>query len=187
MAALAIALTVVGGLAVAPALADPARTTAVERPDEMTMYRLISAYRASSGAPPVKIVPQLVAAAQWYATDMARNDSFSHTHIDTLGRGISERFLAFGYDANAPLGECSLQGFDSPEDAFNQFRLSPAHDAIMKDKRMHGIGVGVASSDAGTFWVASFGGSDVANPRAHVKKKPASKKKKTRRHATARR
>jgi uncharacterized protein YkwD len=172
-ALLAVAAAGAGAAAVVPAGADPARNSATERPAELQMLGLINDYRKSIGSPQVQVVPQLVGAAQWYAQDMAANDSFSHTHIDTLGRDIGERYLAFGYRIPAPLAEASLQGFTSPEAAFTSFHNSPAHDRIMRDPRMHAIGIGVATEPGiGTFWVASFGPK--VNPRP---KRPGEEKK----------
>jgi uncharacterized protein YkwD len=177
-----------GAAVVVPAGADPARSTATERPAELQMLGLINNYRKSIGSPPVQVVPQLVGAAQWYAQDMADNDSFSHTHIDTLGRDIGERYLAFGYRIPAPLAEASLQGFTSPEAAFTSFRNSPAHDRIMRDPRMHAIGIGVATEPGiGTFWVASFGPKVNPRPaRPGEEKKPALARSAKKRAAKAR-
>jgi uncharacterized protein YkwD len=130
--------------------------------DEQRTFELVNEYRASLKLPQLQAVAELVNEAEWYAGDMARNDSFSHTHIDSQGRPIEQRFHDFGYLWQRPLAQASSTGAVTPEEAFQQFRASKAHDAIMRDARMRAIGVGTAAAPdtaAQTFWVASFGPS----------------------------
>ena len=158
----------------------PARQTA----DEQRVFDLINQYRASLKLVQLQPVDELIREAQWYASDMARNDSFSHTHIDSQGRPIEQRFHDFGYLWQRPLAQASSTGALTPEEAFQQFKDSKAHDAIMRDPRMRALGVGTdAAPDtaAQTFWVASFGPStDPRGPQpqttASSVKKPKAKK-----------
>jgi uncharacterized protein YkwD len=167
------------------------------RPDEQRLFQLINQYRASLKLTQLKPVQELIDEAQWYAGDMARNDSFSHTHIDSLGRPIEQRFHDFGYLWQRPLAQASSTGAIGPDAAFQQFRQSVQHDAIMRDPRMRALGVGTATAldtAAQTFWVASFGPStDPRGPQdekakgSSAKKKSSSKKKSSKRSAARRR
>jgi uncharacterized protein YkwD len=111
---------------------------------EQRAFELINQYRASLKLPQLQLVDELVDEAQWYANDMSRNDSFSHTHIDSEGRPIEQRFHDFNYLWQRPLAQASSTGAATPEEAFQQFKDSKAHDAIMRDKRMRAVGVGAA-------------------------------------------
>jgi uncharacterized protein YkwD len=197
LAALALAVQPRGGVSQAAGSA-----MSQMRPDEQRLFQLINQYRASLKLVQLQPVQELIEEAQWYAGDMARNDSFSHTHIDSIGRPIEQRFHDIGYLWQRPLAQASSTGAIGPDAAFQQYRQSKAHDAIMRDPRMRALGVGTANAPdtaAQTFWVASFGPSiDPRGPDAgkakgsSVKKKSKSAKKKAssrkaRKHSSSKR
>jgi uncharacterized protein YkwD len=180
---LLVVLVVVGAFGLGERGHDTSRADtpsgAQMRPEEQRAFELINKYRASLKLTQLQAVDELINEAQWYADDMARNDAFSHTHIDSQGRPIEQRFQDFGYLWQRPLAQASGTGAESPEEAFQQFKDSNAHDAIMRDPRMRALGVGTATATdtaSRTFWVASFGPS--TDPRGPQPETTASSVKK---------
>ncbi|WP_205698625.1 CAP domain-containing protein [Conexibacter sp. SYSU D00693] len=145
-------------------------------PDEARLLELVNAYRKSFGLATLTVYPTLLTEARWYAQDMAFNDAFTVTHIDSLGRTIDQRFSDFGYPILRPLGQATASGGQTPEETFEQLRVSRLHDEIMRDPRFRlaGMGVGVNDrTDSKRFWVMSFARDD---PRKTAKPKTSSRK-----------
>ena len=133
------------------------RPAASQRP-EAQLLGLINDYRRTHHAPPLIGQPRLQAAAAWYAADMARNDSFSHTHVDSLGRPPEDRFHQFRY--RWAVAEVSASGPTSPGSALAYWKASPGHNAILIDPSFHQVGVGIGFSSLAPdhyFWVVSLG------------------------------
>lgn len=159
-----------GGARATPRGADRARAATFLTADARAFLTGLNDYRATVGRAPVTPLPTLTAAAAWYAADLARNDSFSHSHIDSLGRNIAQRYTDFGYTGRHPLGEASVEGPQTPAEALAAFRASRPHDAILRDPRLRAVGIGTATMaaddpDPQTFWVASFGSTATPPPR----------------------
>jgi len=125
--------------------------------DEEALLALVNDYRAQHGMWPLKLSPSLSAAARWMSEDMASHEYLSHT--DSLGRDPSQRMADFGYGPSSCWGEV-LSGADSPQSAFQSWRDSPQHEAIMLDGFLV-AGVGKASNPQSpyrAFWTMDLRG-----------------------------
>lgn len=145
---------------------DPALELSAE---ERRLIQLVSDYRRSRGLSGLRVYPTLMTEARWYAADMAFNDAFSVTHIDSLGRTIDQRFWDFGYPIARPLGQATASGGTTAEETFEQLRTSRLHDEIMRDPRFRLVGAGFDTNprtDSKAFWVVSFAKYDPAQVKA---------------------
>ena len=125
--------------------------------DEQALLALVNDYRAQHGMWPLKASPALSAASRWMSEDMASHEYLAHT--DSLGRDPSKRMADFGYGASSCWGEV-LSGADSPQAAFESWRNSPQHEAIMLDSFLV-AGVGKASNPQSpyrAFWTMDVRG-----------------------------
>jgi hypothetical protein len=89
---------------------------------------------------------------------MARNDSFSHTHVDSLGRPPEDRFHQFRY--RWAVAEVSASGPTTPAWALAYWKASPGHNAILIDPSFRQVGVGIGFNPQTPdryFWVVSLG------------------------------
>jgi uncharacterized protein YkwD len=158
LAALVVASLATVAAATLTASAATAPTPAVSQPPEAQLLGLINDYRRTHHAPPLIAQPRLQAAAAWYAADMARNDSFSHTHVDSLGRPPEDRFHQFRYQW--AVAEVSASGPTTPASALAHWKASPGHNAILIDPSFHEVGVGIGFNPQtvdGYFWAVSLG------------------------------
>jgi len=129
--------------------------------DEAALLALINDYRSEHGLPTLKVSPTLSAAARWMSEDMAEHDRMNHT--DSLGRSPSERLAAFGYTQASLWGEIIRAGSGTPQGAFEGWRSSPGHNAVMLTDGFVVAGVGKAynpQSLYGWFWTVDFGDYD---------------------------
>jgi hypothetical protein len=125
--------------------------------DEVALLALINGYRLEHGLSALKLSPALSASARWMSEDMAEHNRLDHT--DSLGRSASERMAAFGCTEFTLLGEIVGSGADTPEGAFEAWRNSSEHDAIMLTEGYVVAGVGKAynpQSLYGWFWTVEF-------------------------------
>jgi uncharacterized protein YkwD len=151
------AIATVGAAALAPPAATAPMPT-ISQPAEDQLPGLIKDYRRAHHAPPLTGQPRLQAAAAWYAADMARNDSFSHTHVDSLGRPPEDRFRQFGY--RWAVAEVSASGPTTSTSALAYWTASPGHNAILIDPRFHQLGIGIGFNPQTPdryFWAVSLG------------------------------
>jgi uncharacterized protein YkwD len=126
--------------------------------DEEALLALINDYRSQNGLWPVKVSPALSAAASWMSEDMAENNYVGH--VDSEGRDKDKRTAYFGYTPANCLGEIIAAGPDTPQGAFDNWRNSPAHNAVILEG-FGVVGVGMAynpQSDFKWYWTVDFGG-----------------------------
>jgi len=129
--------------------------------DEAALLALINDYRSEHGLSTLKVSPTLSAAARWMSEDMLEHSSMGHT--DSLGRGPWERLMAFGYTQASQWGEIVLGGRSTPQGAFEGWRSSTWHNAVMLTDGFVVAGVGKAydpQSLYGWFWTVDFGDYD---------------------------
>lgn len=125
--------------------------------DEQALLALVNEYRAEHGMWPLKASSALSAASRWMSEDMAGHEYLAHT--DSLGRDPSQRMADFGYGPSSCWGEV-LSGAESPQAAFESWRNSPQHEAIMLDSFLV-AGVGKASNPQSpyrAFWTMDLRG-----------------------------
>jgi len=135
--------------------------TSLPSEDEAVLLVLINGYRLEHGLTPLEVSPTLSAAARWMSEDMAVHNRLSHT--DSLGRSPAERMAAFGYTQASLWGEIIRGGTGTPEGAFETWRNSPGHNAVMLTDGFVVAGVGKAYSPQslyGWFWTVDFGNYD---------------------------
>jgi hypothetical protein len=105
--------------------------------------RLLNAYRATSGAGPLTVDPDLVRAAADYAGKLAAAGQFTH-ELQPWG-GLEKRLHAAGY-AYATAGENLGWGYRTIEQTIAGWKKSPPHDRGMKDPEMTRMGIGSVAS-----------------------------------------
>lgn len=131
--------------------------------EEWKFLELLNAYRATFGAPPLKVSVTLTRAAKWMVADMITQGRLSHQ--DSLGRMPEQRLPAFGYSGGG--GENALFGANSAQAALEQFRdacdgdangnnCTYAHRENMKNARYSAIGIARQASSP-YFWTTDFG------------------------------
>ena len=182
----AAAVGLAAGPAVAQAAPDTTRAKArtsqalVLSPEEQRLIELVDGYRRRLGLSGLRVYPTLLTEARWYAADMAFNDAFSVTHIDSLGRTIDQRFWDFGYPIVRPLGQSTSSGKLTADETFEQMRVSRLHDEIMRDPRFRLVGAGYGyneNTDSKAFWVLSFARDDPDSVTAKASRARAAKAK----------
>lgn len=186
LAAGAIAGVADGSRDPAPPAARASQASTDLSQNERELIQLVSDYRQRLGLSSLRVYPTLMDEARWYAVDMARNDNFTVTHIDSLGRTIDQRFWDFGYPIVRPLGQATASGGRSPAETFEQLRGSRLHDEIMRDPRFRLVGSGHASNpdtDSREFWVISFARDDPRATRGRAAKARAAKARATKARA----
>jgi len=129
--------------------------------DEAAVLALINQYRSEHGLSTLKVSPTLTAAARWMSEDIADHNCPGHT--DSLGRSPLQRMIAFGYTGATMWGEIIQCGADTPEEAFEAWRTSPSHNAVMLKAGFVVAGVGKAYDPQSLyryFWTVDFGDYD---------------------------
>ena len=109
-------------------------------PGELAVVRLINAYRARKGLPPLLVGPALSRAAQAHSVDMLRRGYFDHGDFVT-------RLERFG--VRAPyVGENLAEGSGplTPAMIVRMWIQSPPHRENLLDRSFRRIGVGLAGS-----------------------------------------
>lgn len=131
--------------------------------EEQNFVTLLNNYRQANGLSPVTTSSSLSEMAQWYAEDMANKNYFNTNHIDSLGRGVSANDGSTKRISDCGIatfnGEILAAGRSSAQEAIDQFKNSPSHNAIMLQANNVQVGVGRANkagSQFGWYWVAEF-------------------------------
>ena len=124
--------------------------------EEQSLIALTNDYRAAHGLGRLAPSAGLEQTAAWMATDMTTKSGFSHR--DSLGREFWQRMQDCGYGAvgGENIGAGTVR--DSGASAFQLFRSSPEHDAIMLSPEFREIGVARAHGGPyGWYWAVEFG------------------------------
>lgn len=121
--------------------------------------RLINEQRAQYGLPPFVYNETLALAAQVHANDCLQRGWCSHTGSD--GSGAKDRILRAGYDAALwGWAECWAQ-HQSPGEAvyvwMDEVPPNDPHRRTLLSTHLTEIGVGVAKTDWGYYFIADFG------------------------------
>ena len=133
--------------------------------EEQEFLRLINQYRGSKGLGKLQISRTLGAAADHHSRQMASADYFSHTLLN--GVSWSKNLAKHGYKFNTFKGENIAAGRAAASEAFQQFKDSPTHNAVMLDPNFTAIGIGRAYDKQSTYqwyWTTTFGGRQDAGP-----------------------
>ncbi|HEX5415383.1 MAG TPA: CAP domain-containing protein, partial [Chloroflexota bacterium] len=119
---------------------------------------LVNAERARQGLPPLRVAPELAAAAQSYAQLMASRGFFSHDGPD--GSTMVSRDQAAGYTNWTLLEENLAAGNATAPEAVAAWLASPEHRANILSPKVDETGVGFAvqpGSPYTYYWVEEFG------------------------------
>ncbi|MFQ6057384.1 MAG: CAP domain-containing protein [Anaerolineae bacterium] len=128
---------------------------------EQEVVELVNQERAARGLPPLKICPELMAAASGHSQDMATNDFFSHIGSD--GSSPWDRFRREGYQLTYG-GEDIAAGDTTPHEVVSGWMSSPGHSGVILDPRYREVGVGYAYSSFGHFWTLDVASRDGVYP-----------------------
>lgn len=124
--------------------------------EEQALIAATNDYRVANGLGRLSVSAGLQQTATWMATDMTTKPGFGHR--DSLGREFWQRQLDCGYAT--PGGENIGAGTvrDTGAKAFDLFRNSAAHNAIMLSPEFTEIGVArVQGGPYGWYWAVEFG------------------------------
>ncbi|MFF4381337.1 sigma-70 family RNA polymerase sigma factor [Kitasatospora sp. NPDC001547] len=130
--------------------------TATPQPNpERQLVDLVNAERAKAGCTPLRIDPRLHGTAQKHAEDMATRGFFDHVNPD--GVRTEARITAAGYRWSQ-WGENLDRGPTTPAAVFARWMDGGIHQSNMLDCGFKDIGVGFATSSAGTpHWTQDLG------------------------------
>ena len=157
-------LLVAGALSLAVMLLAVLGTAQAAEPaldaEENTLWTLINDYRQANGVQRVGLNDNLMAAAEWMSGDLATRKDGKFSHTDSKGRGPKQRMADFGY-INTQTGENLVAGVDTAQEAFDLWKGSPGHNAIMLNPYFWAVGIArVYDPDSayGWYWTMDFGG-----------------------------
>ncbi len=140
----------------APPSPIPSPTDEGTAPQATAVITMTNLQRATIGLDPLLLSPELTAAAQAHAEDMAARGYFSHAGLD--GSTPATRATAAGY-AWIALGENIAQGQSAPEQVMQSWMASEGHRSNILNPVFGDIGVGYAISPrtGNPYWVQLFG------------------------------
>ncbi len=139
-----------------PVTVTPGNDAAIQQ----EILALTNAERAAVGCPALSLQPNLNAAADGHAEDMARNDYFSHTDLN--GGGPGDRAQAAGYQYRG-VGENIAVGQTSAAQVMNGWMNSQGHRENILNCNWTHLGVGYAEGGATNgnyrpiYWAQVFG------------------------------
>ena len=132
--------------------------------EEQELVRLINNYRKKKGK--ISACDSLNKAAQDHANDMRDRKYYSHRGKN--GSEFWERACKAGYQNGCVpstwMGEIITGWASDAASAFQMWKNSPGHDALMKEKNYTVAGIGHACGGTyGHYWVVDFAGANEAS------------------------
>jgi uncharacterized protein YkwD len=139
---------------------DAAPDSCADVPDSQTVVRAVlnavNDERAKHQLAPLRIDPELSAAAGFYACRLVEGGFFSHEDPFD-GSTVDVRVANFGY-AFRKVGENLAAGQRSVDAVMSDWMASPEHRANILDPAYTDIGIGVKlGGECGIYWVQEFG------------------------------
>jgi uncharacterized protein YkwD len=132
----------------APAAAEAAAAVAPGTFDIATAVKVISAYRATYGLPPVKLDPRLMKIAAVHAQRMAAADDLDHV---LPGEGsFPQRMNSGGYNA-AIAAEDIGAGYKTLPEVMAAWEKSPEHNANLLQPGVSDIGIAFYTTSSGIY------------------------------------
>lgn len=146
--------------------------------EEQRFLELINGYRQANGLGPLAPSETLSRAAERHSEDMQTYGFFSHTTEASsyypVGSSFSDRLTREGYPTDkAYTAENIAWGYNTAEEAFEAWRLSPSHNVNMLGRNYTAIGIG----QVGTYWTTDFGSVADPAPSASKPQKPGGETK----------
>ncbi len=133
--------------------------------EEQRFLQLINEYRQNNGLGPLTLSDTLSASSERHSEDMGEYGFFAHDTVQSSYYPAAsrpwDRMAAEGYDYNTFKGENIAAGYETADEVFEAWRLSPTHNSAMLDGTYAAIGIGRANLTGSTFgwyWTTDFGG-----------------------------
>ncbi|MEX2372479.1 MAG: CAP domain-containing protein, partial [Dehalococcoidia bacterium] len=147
-------------LAAGPLLAPSPVAAGIEDLDdqEIAALQILNEIRVDEGLEPLTVSPILTATAEWMAADLAERDLLDH--VDSLGRGLRERFNEFGYPGSTYIRENLAAGYKTGAAVLSGWQNSPGHRANNAATDVIAVGIARVHSEESTygwFWALTFG------------------------------
>ncbi len=122
--------------------------------EEQNLLVLINQYRQSNGKNALATEPSVTRAAAWFSRDMATKNYFPYDHVDSNGRGISQRlsWCGVGYSNWA---ENIYAGSPDAQSVFNAWKASSSHNTNMLREGITAAGIARAygtGTSYGWYW-----------------------------------
>jgi hypothetical protein len=154
-------------LAVSALLAFFADTSLAQDQETARLVELLNAYRVANGLSPLAEDSRLVAAAEWFATDMLAHcisPAWACQHTDSTGRAFDQRLRDFSYPCGitAGCGENIAGGTGgsaaTADQIFAAWKVSPSHNADMLQAEWKALGVARrCDAERNCAWSNEFG------------------------------
>ncbi|HSX58245.1 MAG TPA: CAP domain-containing protein [Candidatus Saccharimonadales bacterium] len=124
--------------------------------DSTGFLSLINSYRAQNGLGTLVEDQSLTNSACWFAGDMAAKNYFPSDHVDSQGRGMSQRLADFGVATGSRAENIYYTTASSAASvAFNAWKNSSGHNANMLGPYTR-IGIGRVNGSGKWYWVTDF-------------------------------
>jgi uncharacterized protein YkwD len=131
---------------------------------EAQVAQLVNVERAKNNLPPLKLLSSLTAAARYHAMDMAVDNYFNHSSMDSAGGelkvvcGTFDR-ISLWYKGWNGAAENIAAGFSSPQQVMDGWMSSAGHRAniLNPDYTEFGVGYYSGSGQFPAYWVQDFG------------------------------
>lgn len=124
--------------------------------DTTGFLSLINSYRQQNGAGTLVEDQSLTNAACWFAADMGAKNYFPSDHVDSLGRGMSQRLTDFGISGSRAENIFYTTQGSGASFAFDAWKNSSGHNTNMLNSIYTRIGIGRASYNGKWYWVTDF-------------------------------
>lgn len=135
------------------------QTEVLQRVNALRTAGAVCGTTTYAAAAPLTWNNDLLKAAQGHASDMAKNNYFSHNRPD--GGTLAQRVRATGYH-NPAVGENIAAGQPNVASVVSKWIDSPGHCQNLMNPRFRNIGVACARNDAATYrlyWTMDLGGT----------------------------
>ena len=118
--------------------------------EEQELLTLINNYRAANGRNALSLSTAATRAAAWFSRDMASKNYTPPDHVDSNGRTIDQRLTWCGVTWTN-FAEAIYWGSPDAQAAFDWWRNSPTHNAIMLSPQVTHAGIARAFDASSTF------------------------------------
>jgi len=120
------------------------------------MAEAVNAIRAENGRAPLRLQPQLAAAAQRHADEMAQSRTLSH--VGPTGTRPSDRMGAAGYETCGGGENVAFGALQTVDDIARGWYDSPSHRELLLNDQVREMGIGRAqTADGLVYWALELG------------------------------
>jgi uncharacterized protein YkwD len=122
--------------------------------EEQNFLTLVNQYRATKGAGPLTLSPNLTRSSSWMSHDMATTGNFAHN--DSTGRTVEKRLADCGYTGNSD-GENIAEGNADAAGTLKQWQSDKGHDDNLIDPSFTSLGIAREQGSQGWVWTQDVG------------------------------